>query len=109
MLKDGEPLELNTFTPGTDIYNAYERCLKLQSHLLWSRFVTDLADDPPYKEILKELPPVVSARILGHALKYAPSDEGRDALAREIRDCGDLAELGLLAYLYVYGLIRVCT
>ena len=39
----------------------------------------------------------------------APSEDGCDALAREILSClRDLEYLAGLAYLYVHGLIRVC-
>jgi hypothetical protein len=39
----------------------------------------------------------------------APSEDGRNALTREILDCkGDLELMAGLAHLYVYGLIRVC-
>ena len=53
--------------------------------------------------------PRVAARVLGHGLILAPSEEGRSALTRDINECDSDPELlAGLAHLYVYGLIRVC-
>lgn len=53
--------------------------------------------------------PQVAARVLGWALRYAPSSEGQEALALEISSCRDnVLILGNLASLYILGLIRVC-
>ncbi|KAI0658263.1 hypothetical protein C8Q70DRAFT_184922 [Cubamyces menziesii] len=49
---------------------------------------------------------IVTARVLGHGLHFAPNDSGRNALVCDILACSQL-ELALLAYLYVFGLIRV--
>ncbi|CDO70968.1 hypothetical protein BN946_scf184829.g77 [Trametes cinnabarina] len=44
--------------------------------------------------------------VLGFGLVHAPNDSGRDTLVRDILSC-DRTELGVLADLYVFGLIRV--
>lgn len=52
----------------------------------WNQFAADLGRD--FSEaIMSDLPPVTVARVLGHALRVAPSGDGRDVLAREIMDC----------------------
>ncbi|KAJ7343252.1 hypothetical protein DFH08DRAFT_915163 [Mycena albidolilacea] len=53
-------------------------------------------------------PPEVAGRTLGYALCFAPSDSGRDCVAREVNACdGDIESLAGLAHLYIFGLIRV--
>jgi len=57
---------------------------------------------------MTDLSPRVAARVLGHGLILAPSEEGRSALTRDINECDSDPELlAGLAHLYVYGLIRV--
>ncbi|KAI0354001.1 hypothetical protein OH77DRAFT_571295 [Trametes cingulata] len=51
--------------------------------------------------------PIVAARVLGYALLYAPHDAGRDALVRDILACDGDLDLGVLAHLYLFGLIRL--
>ncbi|KAJ7196767.1 hypothetical protein GGX14DRAFT_375800 [Mycena pura] len=54
-------------------------------------------------------PPEVAGRTLGYALIFAPSDAGRDCVAREVNACnGDIERLAALAHLYIFGLVRVC-
>ncbi|KZT74307.1 hypothetical protein DAEQUDRAFT_753793 [Daedalea quercina L-15889] len=101
------PLPPNTYPHGDDIRKAYEDCLSLEQHELgWNVLATQLQDTP--ENIMADLNPKISARVLGWALLLAPSDEGRAALTREIIGCdGDPELLAGLAHLYVYGLIRV--
>jgi hypothetical protein len=83
----------NPFTLGTAPYGAYEHCVRLEQEL----------------GCIADFIPTMAARVLGHALRLAPSDVGCDALAQEIIDCqGDPELLAGLAHLYVYGMIRVC-
>ncbi|TBU29134.1 hypothetical protein BD311DRAFT_777716 [Dichomitus squalens] len=52
--------------------------------------------------------PRVAGRVLGYALIYAPSDVGRDCVAREVQDRHNDPEVLVgLAHLYIYGLIRI--
>ncbi|KAF6746670.1 hypothetical protein DFP72DRAFT_1152120 [Ephemerocybe angulata] len=56
---------------------------------------------------MQDIPPVIIARVLGHGLRLAPSEEGRQVLAREILDCNtDWELLAGLGHVYVYGMIR---
>ena len=57
---------------------------------------------------MNDMGPPLTARVLGHALLLAPSEQGRAALTRDILGCKDDPELlAGVAYLYVYGLMRV--
>ncbi|KAH6901839.1 hypothetical protein BKA70DRAFT_1405226 [Coprinopsis sp. MPI-PUGE-AT-0042] len=61
---------------------------------------------------MSDLPPVVVARVLGHALRVSSSCESRNVLARDIIDCNayptDHPELlAGLAHLYVFTVIRL--
>ncbi|KAJ7491930.1 hypothetical protein FB451DRAFT_1348694 [Mycena latifolia] len=52
--------------------------------------------------------PEIAGRTLGYALLFAPSDTGRDCVAREVNACnGNIERLVGLAHLYIYGLIRI--
>lgn len=56
-----------------------------------------------------DMSPPVAGCVLGYTLRVAPSEDGHDALAREILLClRDLEYLAGLAYLYVHGSIQVC-
>ncbi|CDO71725.1 hypothetical protein BN946_scf184920.g9 [Trametes cinnabarina] len=105
-LHKGQSLPGNVFPSGSQEHTAYERCRQLEQHTAWNEFVDDLRSDLPFEEILKSMTPIVAARVLGFGLVHAPNDSGRDALVRDILSC-DRTELGVLAYLYVFGLIRV--
>lgn len=97
-LKDGTCLPENTYPQGSSSHQAYQRCLQLEY------------DQPgPFEGVPESMPPLIAARVLGYGLLYAPNDTGRAALVRDILTCQDQSELDVLAYLYVFGLIRVCT
>ncbi|KAJ3490132.1 hypothetical protein NLJ89_g11461 [Agrocybe chaxingu] len=81
-----QPLPLNPFVPDTPTHGAYEECLLLEQKKEWNEFADDLGRDFS-ESIVNNLPPVVVARVLGHALRLAPSDDDRGVLAREIMDC----------------------
>ena len=85
-LSDGQPLPANPFPLG-DIRDAYQRCLLLERSTGWHEFVGDLPPHPPFEDILNAFLPIVTARVLGHALVYAPNDDGRNALGRDILAC----------------------
>lgn len=111
-LSDGQPLPANPYQPGGDNHTAYGLCLQLELiGTTWPNiFVDSLAHTPPFEQVLISMAPVVAARVLGYGLCYAPNDTGRDALVRDILACGgNQPWMAVLAYLYVYGLIRVCT
>ena len=58
---------------------------------------------------MNDMSPPVTARVLGHALLLAPSEQGRAALTRDVLGCeGDPELLAGVAHLYVYGLMCVC-
>ncbi len=105
-LHHGQCLPANLYPQGSDYHRAYERCLQLERGEGWNNFAADLPPDHPF--VLESMSPIVAARVLGYGLLYAPNDTGRDALARDILACQN-PELAVLAYLYVFGLIRVCT
>ena len=107
-LSDGQPLPPNPYEQGSDNYEAYERCLQLERRPAWNAVLDDLPHSHPYEDILRDMTSIVTARVLGHGLCFAPNDSGRNALVCDILACSQL-ELALLAYLYVFGLIRVCT
>ncbi|KAJ6531245.1 hypothetical protein B0H19DRAFT_1273454 [Mycena capillaripes] len=55
-----------------------------------------------------EMGPVVTGRVLGYTLMYAPNTIGRDSIARDINSYESNVEaLAGLAFLYVHGLLRV--
>ena len=62
--------------------------------------------------ILLDSTPACAAQVLGFALLHPPLNNGRDNLAAEILECNDSTNnhelLSGLAYLHVYGLIRIC-
>ena len=107
-LSDVQPLPPNPYEQGSDNHEAYERCLQLERRPAWNAVLDDLPHNHPYEDILRDMTSIVTARVLGHGLHLAPNDSGRNALVRDILACSQL-ELALLAYLYVFGLIRVCT
>ena len=87
---------------------AYERCLQVEALDQWSLLATDLQWDES-EEMMLEMSPQFSARVLGFGMIHAPSPEGKRRLANEINGCGDDLEMFTgLAYLYVFGLIRIC-
>ncbi|KAJ3563705.1 hypothetical protein NP233_g8768 [Leucocoprinus birnbaumii] len=105
--KNSQPLPPNPYECDTLLFNAYEQCLSLERRESWSLFLAEL--DKQYSHgILQGMSPRTAGRVLGYALRLAPSVAGRDALEREINICGgDFELLGGLAHLYVYGLIRI--
>ena len=83
---------------------AFQVCKDLESKEQWVLFKANSGG------ILLDLTPACAARVLGFALLYFPSDNEQNTLTAEILKCNDDHELlSGLAYLYVYGLIRVCT
>lgn len=108
-LRHGQPLPEHPYRQGDDNYEAYERCRQLEVCTAWNTFVADPQHDPPLEDILTTLPPTVAARVHGYGLFHAPNATGRAALARDILACQNQPWLAVLAYLYVFGLIRVCT
>ncbi|KAJ3512556.1 hypothetical protein NLJ89_g3447 [Agrocybe chaxingu] len=102
-----QPLPTNPFIPETPTHDAYDQCLSLEQQPGWHVFESDLGRDFS-ESIMRDMSPVIVARVLGHALRLAPSDEGREVLTREIIDCEAHPELlAGLGHLYVYGMIRV--
>ncbi|KAI0083345.1 hypothetical protein BDY19DRAFT_1060986 [Irpex rosettiformis] len=86
---------------------AYDHCLWLEQFHSWSVFVEELRQTVS-EEIMKDMPPVTVARVLGYAIHLAPNDNGRDALVRDILACEKDPELlAGVAHLYVYGLCRI--
>lgn len=80
---------------------AYTRCLQVEALDQWGLSDTE--------EVMLGMPPRISARVLGFGLIHAPSDSGKQHLADEINDSSDdLERFAGLAYLYVFGLIRIC-
>ncbi|KAI0749190.1 hypothetical protein C8Q80DRAFT_1119548 [Daedaleopsis nitida] len=109
-LSEGKPLPVNPYQQGGDNHRAYNLCLQLELvGTAWPGiFVADLGSTPPFEDVLKSMSPIVAARVLGHGLRYAPNDAGHDALVRDILSCnGNQPWMAVLAYLYVYDLIRV--
>lgn len=95
--------------PIGDIHTAYEHCRRLECLEYWNTFSDDLRNSLSM-DVTQRMAPRVAARVLGHGLRFAPNDVGREALVRDILACDeDLELLAGLAHLYVYGLIRVCT
>ena len=99
------------FPEESDLRRAFEVCKSLELEERWILPESDLAHTRS-ESILLDLTPTCAARVLGFALLYSPSDNGRDTLAAEILECNDSENdhelLSGLAHLYVYGLIRVC-
>lgn len=96
-----QPLPENHYPDDTEIRRAYDQCLALEQRDAWS-----VVDDGLQNEAITTN---LSPRVLGQALLLAPSEEGRDALTRDIIGCnGDFGLLAGLAHLFVYGLIRLC-
>ncbi|CAA7263813.1 unnamed protein product [Cyclocybe aegerita] len=103
-----QPLPTNPFIPETPTHDAYDQCLSLEQQPGWYIFESDLRGKDFSESIMRDLSPVIVARVLGHALRLAPSDEGREVLTREIIGCeADPELLAGLSHLYVYGMIRV--
>ncbi|KAI0797151.1 hypothetical protein C8Q75DRAFT_862859 [Abortiporus biennis] len=113
------PLPANPFTNNVEyadealretICNAYDLCLALETHVIWS-FGVEVdpnVENRPTEKILQKLSPIIAARVLGHALRLAPTATSRAHLANEIKDCnGNDRLLAGLAHLYVFGLIGV--
>ena len=91
-----------------DWYRAFDACKWLEAADNWGKFLPDLAKTHS-EVIMLQTNPQVAGRTLGYALILAPSDVGRDAVARAVNDCNGNAEiLAGLAHLYIYGLIRIC-
>ncbi|KAF6747257.1 hypothetical protein DFP72DRAFT_1075516 [Ephemerocybe angulata] len=102
-----ESLPTNPFQAEDGAYNTYDHCLNLEKEQRWNAIDKGLAQLYSV-DIMGDIPPVTIARVLGHCLRLAPSEEGRQVLAREILDCNGGQELlAGLGHLYVYGLIRV--
>ncbi|KAH9919692.1 uncharacterized protein B0H18DRAFT_1026718 [Fomitopsis serialis] len=85
-------LHPNPYQHGDEIWEAYNQCLSLEQHEGWNTFAAQLQKDVS-EGIMNDLSPRVAARVLGWALRVAPSDEGRNALVREIVGCNDDPEL----------------
>ncbi|KAK0209755.1 hypothetical protein IW262DRAFT_1498226 [Armillaria fumosa] len=96
------------FPQGTPGYTAYQSCLTLEAlGSSWGVVVGGLAREVSEAAMFR-FSPEVAARVLGYALIYSPSVEGRATLVREILGCNHNGEfLAGLAYLYVMGMIRV--
>ena len=110
-LSVGQPLPPNPYQQGSDTYEAYERCLQLERRPAWNlnAFLDDVPQNHPYEDIVQIMTTIVTARVLGYGLHFAPNDTGRAALGRDILACAqDERLLAVVAYLYVFGLIRVC-
>lgn len=108
--KHGKRLPENMYPQGSDNHQAYQRCLQLEYDQIYVNLAADLQPSPLEGVLETEsMPPLIAARVLGYGLLYAPNDTGRAALVRDILACQGQAELDVLAYLYVFGLIRVCT
>ena len=105
----GQPLPANPYREGDENREAYERCRQLEICTAWNASVGNLPRDPSFEDISTSMHPTLAARVLGYSLLHAPSATGRAALARDVLACQDDLWLGVLAYLYVFGLIRVCT
>ena len=102
------PLSANIFPPSSPTRAAYDVCLILEQREAWNIPDRDLHQEAP-NFVMFDMSPLVASRVLGHALVLTPSEDGREALAREINDCySDPELLAGLAYLYVFGLMRVC-
>lgn len=110
------PLPANDYPARTRIRKAYQFCLALEAQKDWnsinSKLLTrgiDGTSRSPQTRTWQNLAPTVVGRVLGHALRLAPSEHGRNALTREILECRGNAEmLARVSHLYVYGLIRIC-
>ena len=91
-----------------DWYRAFDTCKWLEAADNWGTLLPDLVKTHS-EVIMLQTNPQVAGRTLGYALILAPSDVGRDAIARAVNDCNRNAEiLAGLAHLYIYGLIRIC-
>ena len=103
-----QPLPANNYTNGTAIRKAYDTCRSLEESESWNIFAADLLKVYS-EEIMRDMTPTVAGRVLGYGLLFAPSEDGRTALVRDINGCErDPELLGGLAHLYVFGLMRVC-
>jgi hypothetical protein len=102
-----QPLPENHFPSDTDIQQAYDQCLALEQHELRNSSQSDLHRTNSCITTSNTNPQVL-ARILGYSILFAPSEDGRTALTREIIGCeGNSELLFALAYLYVYGMISM--
>lgn len=102
------PLPVNTFPHSSPTQVAYDACLILEQRGAWNTLNRDL-QKAASEFIMFDMSPLVASCVLGHALVLAPSEDGREALAREINSCySDPELLAGLAHLYVFGLMRVC-
>ena len=99
------------FPEESNLRRAFQVCKTLESEERWVSPESNLAHTRS-EGIPLALTPTCAARVLGFALLHSPSDNGRDNLAAEILRCNesenDREPLGVLAHLYVQGLIRVC-
>ena len=105
---DPKPLPDPPFSAGTPIYTAFEVCKTLEKKDHWLIFDVELGHSRS-ADILQELTPMVTGRVLGYGLLYPASDVGRDLLTADIIVCKDKDEdLVALAHLYIYALLGVC-
>ncbi len=88
----------------SDEHIAYQSCLNLETvGDSWGTVTDETA-------IMFKFSPEIVARVLGFGLIYPPSTQGRAYLARDISACNDNSEfLAGLSYLYVMGVIRICS
>jgi hypothetical protein len=93
------PSAPSDWLPGTQVRNAYERCLEYE--------LRGFVETEPLNNISR-FTPLISARELGYLLLFAPNDGGRAVLSSEIMSCTDDAALLDLAKQYNDNLIRFC-
>lgn len=87
------PVWLSALPQDHKWYLSYEKCLRLES--------SDL-------KVSGCLPAEMSARILGYLLQEAPTDAGRDYIARAIDICVDTPALLQLAKNYLNSILKFC-
>ncbi|KAI0261957.1 hypothetical protein BC834DRAFT_893435 [Gloeopeniophorella convolvens] len=107
--QDPTPLPINAYDPNTNParHAAFESCILLEHLESWETSPDELAKSSS-EVVMFKISPRVAARTLGYALLHAPTDHGRDCVAREIAACDDDPEiLAGLAHLYIFGLIRI--
>ncbi|TBU29127.1 hypothetical protein BD311DRAFT_757020 [Dichomitus squalens] len=81
----------------------FARQMRIEAADIWERFLHHL-EKAQLEETVFRTSPRVAARVLGYALIHAPSDVGRDCVAREVHDChNDPEVLAGLAHFYIYG------
>ncbi|KAJ7254700.1 hypothetical protein B0H12DRAFT_1233352 [Mycena haematopus] len=102
------PLPPNPFPATTEHASAYGSCLTLESRDNWGVLIDDLQPGSSHSVMFDTMSPVVAARVLGYTLIHAPTEKGRDSIARDIESChDDLEHLAGLAFLYIHGLVRI--